>query len=76
MQTPFVGQVVLYAFKFAPPAWAPCEGQILPVSQYVALYSLLGITYGGNGQTTFGLPDYRGLTPEDKTSSPTEEATY
>ena len=64
MQTPFVGQVVLYAFKFAPSGWAPCEGQILPTSQYTALFSLLGITYGGDGKTTFGLPDYRGLAPE------------
>ena len=64
MQTPFVGQVVLYAFKFAPPGWTPCEGQLLPISQYVALFSLLGIAYGGDGKTTFGLPDYRGLAPE------------
>jgi microcystin-dependent protein len=64
MQTPFVGQVVLYAFKFAPPGWAPCEGQILPISQYTALFSLLGLSYGGDGKTTFGLPDYRGLAPE------------
>ena len=57
MQPPFVGQVVLYAFKFAPSGWAPCEGQLLPVNQNPALFSLLGTTFGGNGQTTFGLPD-------------------
>jgi microcystin-dependent protein len=64
MQPPFVGQVVLYAFNFAPSGWAPCEGQLLPISQYTALFSLLGLAYGGDGKNTFGLPDYRGLAPE------------
>ncbi|MRT17746.1 phage tail protein [Vitellibacter sp. q18] len=57
---PFIGQIQAFGFNFAPQGWAKCEGQLLPISQNTALFSLLGTMYGGNGQTTFGLPDLRG----------------
>jgi microcystin-dependent protein len=57
---PFVGQIVLVAFNFAPKGYAFCQGQIMSIAQNTALFSLLGTTYGGNGQTTFALPDLRG----------------
>ncbi|RZK58402.1 MAG: phage tail protein [Hymenobacter sp.] len=57
---PFVGEIRAFGFNFAPRAWAPCQGQLLSIAQNTALFSLLGTTYGGNGQTTFGLPDLRG----------------
>ena len=57
---PYVGQIMAVAFNFAPQGWAICNGQILPISQNTALFSLLGTTYGGNGTTNFALPDYRG----------------
>ncbi len=59
----YIGQVVLFAGNFAPVGWLACDGSLLPISQYDALYSLLGTTYGGDGQTTFGLPDLRGAVP-------------
>ncbi|QNH63081.1 phage tail protein [Hymenobacter sediminicola] len=59
---PFVGEIRLMALNFAPVGWALCQGQILPIQQNTALFSLLGTTYGGNGQNTFGLPDLRGRT--------------
>jgi len=58
-QDPFVGEVRLFPYNFAPSGWMKCEGQILPISQNTALFSLLGTTYGGNGTTTFALPDLR-----------------
>jgi len=60
MDTPFIGQVVLFAGNFAPRGWQLCQGQLLSISQNAALFSILGTTYGGNGQTTFALPDLRG----------------
>jgi microcystin-dependent protein len=57
---PFVGEIRMFGFNFAPQGWAMCNGQTLPISQNQALFSLLGTTYGGNGQTTFQLPDLRG----------------
>jgi microcystin-dependent protein len=56
---PFLGEIRLVAFNFAPRGWAFCQGQILSIAQNTALFSLLGTTYGGNGQTTFALPDLR-----------------
>ena len=56
----FLGQLQLVSFAFAPKGWALCNGQLLPVMQNQPLFSLLGVTFGGNGQTTFGLPDMRG----------------
>ena len=57
---PFIGQIAFVAFNFAPVGWAECNGQLLPINQNQALFSLLGTMYGGNGQTTFALPDMRG----------------
>jgi microcystin-dependent protein len=57
MASPFVSEITIFAFNFAPTGWALCQGQLLPISQNTALFSLLGTTYGGNGQTTFALPN-------------------
>lgn len=57
---PFIGQIMLFGGNFAPRGWALCDGQLLPISQYTALFSILGTTYGGDGESTFGLPDLRG----------------
>lgn len=65
MDTPFIGQVALFAFNFAPVGWSTCEGQLLPIDQYQALFSLLGTTFGGDGRTTFALPDLQGKAPGD-----------
>jgi len=63
MATPFLGELRLMSFDFAPKGWAACDGSTLPINQNQALYALLGTMYGGNGQTTFQLPDLRGRTP-------------
>jgi len=63
MATPFIGQIAIFGFDFAPRFWARCDGQLLAINQNQALFSLLGTTYGGNGQTTFALPDLRGRVP-------------
>ena len=60
---PLIGMIVLFAGNFAPRGWAFCDGSLLSISQYQALFSILGTTYGGNGQTTFALPDLRGRVP-------------
>lgn len=59
----YLGSIDMVGFNFAPRGWATCEGQILPIAQYTALFSLLGTTFGGDGRTTFGLPDFRGRVP-------------
>ncbi len=59
----FLGEIRIVGFNFAPRGWAFCNGQLLPISQNTALFSLLGTIYGGNGQTTFALPDLRGRVP-------------
>lgn len=61
--TPFLGEIRMYGFNFAPRGWAACDGQVLSISQNSALFALLGTMYGGNGQTTFALPDLRGRAP-------------
>ncbi|NNE26624.1 MAG: phage tail protein [Saprospiraceae bacterium] len=63
MMEPFLGQIQLFGFSFAPSGWALCNGQLLAISQNQALFSLLGTIYGGDGRTTFALPDLRGRTP-------------
>jgi microcystin-dependent protein len=60
---PFLGEILLISFNFPPKGWAFCNGQLLPINQNQALFSILGTTYGGNGQTTFALPDLRGRVP-------------
>lgn len=60
---PFLGQVQIFGFNFAPRGWAFCQGQLLPIAQNTALFALLGTLYGGDGRTTFALPDLRGRVP-------------
>jgi microcystin-dependent protein len=62
MSQPFIGQVIAVGFNFAPVGWALCQGQVLSISENDALFALLGTTFGGDGQNTFGLPDLRGRT--------------
>jgi microcystin-dependent protein len=63
MADPFVAEIRIFPFNFAPKGWALCNGQILPISQNTALFSLLGTTYGGDGKSTFALPDLQGSAP-------------
>jgi len=63
MADPFVAEIRIFPFNFAPKGWAWCNGQLLPLSQNTALFSLLGTTYGGNGQSNFALPDLQGCAP-------------
>lgn len=63
MADPFVAEIRIFGFNFAPTGWAQCNGQILPISQNTALFSLLGTVYGGNGQSTFALPNMQGNAP-------------
>jgi microcystin-dependent protein len=63
MSEPFVGEIEIYAFNFAPKGWAFCQGQLLAISQNTALFSLLGTQYGGDGKSTFGLPNLQGKIP-------------
>src|SRR5919199_4214759 len=70
MTEPFLGEIFIVPYNFAPRGFAFCAGQILPIAQNTALFSLLGTTYGGNGQTTFGLPDLRGRVPVSSGQGP------
>ncbi|WP_312306832.1 phage tail protein [Pulveribacter sp.] len=63
MADPFVAEIRIVPFNFAPKGWAMCDGQLLPLSQNTALFSLLGTTYGGNGKSNFALPDLQGRVP-------------
>ena len=63
MADPFVAEIRIFPFNFPPTGWAFCDGQLLPISQNTALFSLLGTTYGGDGKTTFALPDLQGRSP-------------
>src|SRR5687768_12327289 len=63
MSEPFLSEIRIFSFNFPPKGWALCNGQLLPINQNTALFSLLGTTYGGNGQTNFALPDLRRSTP-------------
>ena len=69
MSEPFLAEIRIVGFNFAPRNWAFCDGQILPINQNQSLYSLLGTTYGGDGRTSFALPDLRGRVPIHKGSS-------
>jgi microcystin-dependent protein len=66
---PFIGQLMLVCFNYAPQGWMLCDGSLLPIAQYQALFSLLGTTFGGNGTTNFALPDLRGRVPVGATLS-------
>lgn len=70
MTDQFVGEIRLVGFNFAPTGWAQCNGQLLPISQNTALFSLLGTMYGGNGQTTFALPNLQGNAPVHRGQGP------
>jgi microcystin-dependent protein len=63
MSNPFVAEIRMFPFNFAPKGWAFCDGQLMPISQNTALFSLLGTTYGGDGKSTFALPDLQGCAP-------------
>ncbi|HEX9010768.1 MAG TPA: tail fiber protein [Holophagaceae bacterium] len=60
---PYIGEIRMFAGNYAPDGWALCNGQLMPISQYTALFAILGTTYGGNGTSTFALPDLRGRLP-------------
>lgn len=69
MAEPFLGEIRVFAFNYAPEGWATCDGQILPIQQNNALFALLSTIYGGNGSSTFGLPDLRGRACMHRSSS-------
>ena len=69
MSDPFIGEIKVVPWSFAPRGWALCNGQLLPISQNQALFSVIGATYGGDGKTTFALPDFRGRIPLHRTSA-------
>jgi microcystin-dependent protein len=70
MSEPFVGQIIMFAGDFAPQGWALCDGSVIPIAGNEALFSLIGTTYGGDGETTFGLPDLRGRAPVSQGQGP------
>lgn len=76
MSSPFVGEIKAVAYNFAPKYWSACDGQSLAINTNQALYSLLGVQFGGNAQTTFNLPDLRGRTPVCFGTSPTLNISY
>ncbi|MGP0063237.1 MAG: phage tail protein [Isosphaeraceae bacterium] len=76
MANPYVGEIRLFAGNFAPTGWALCQGQTLEIAQNEALFSLLGTTYGGNGQTTFALPDLRSRIPVHQGTNGSNGITY
>lgn len=63
MSEPFLGEIIMFGGNFAPRQWALCDGQLIPINQNQALFAILGTTYGGDGRTTFALPDMRGRVP-------------
>jgi len=72
MSTPYIGEIRMFSFgtRGAPNGWQACDGSLLPISQYDALFALIGTTYGGDGQTTFGVPDLRGRVPMHQGTGP------
>ncbi|ACA87444.1 phage tail protein [Shewanella woodyi] len=70
MSEPFIGEIKMVGFNFAPRSYAKCDGALLPISQNTAMFSLLGTEFGGDGRTTFGLPDLRGRTPMHQGNGP------
>lgn len=70
MSTPYIGEIRMFGGNFAPQGWAFCDGQLLAISENDALFSLIGTTYGGDGETTFGLPDLRGRLPVHQGTGP------
>ena len=76
MSEPFLGQIIIFGGNFAIRGWAKCDGQLLPISQNTALFSLLGTTYGGDGRTSFALPDLRDAAPNGTTYTVCSEGLY
>lgn len=70
MSTPYIGEIRMFGFGRTPSGWQACDGSLLPISQYDTLFSLLGTTYGGDGQSTFGVPDLRGRVPVHQGQGP------
>src|SRR6478672_1996030 len=70
MSSQFVAEIRMFGFNFAPKGWAFCDGQLLPISQNTALFSLLGTFYGGDGKSTFALPDFQGRAPVHQGQGP------
>jgi microcystin-dependent protein len=70
MSQPYVGEIRMFGGNFAPAGWMFCQGQLLPISEFETLFNLIGTTYGGDGQTTFGLPDLRGRVPIHQGTGP------
>src|SRR5215210_7844851 len=70
MSEGFIGEIRIFAGNFAPAGWAFCDGQLMPISENDALFVLLGTTYGGDGQSTFALPDLRGRSPQHQGTRP------
>jgi microcystin-dependent protein len=66
MSEPFIAEIRIFAFDWAPVGWSQCDGQVIPITQNQALYAIIGDTYGGDGRSTFGLPDLRGCVPVNK----------
>ena len=62
-ESPFIGELCIFPYTFVPRGWAACNGQLMPLSQNTALFAIVGTTYGGDGKSTFGLPDLRGMVP-------------
>src|SRR6185369_5701655 len=76
MAQPYVGEIRMFAGNFNPNGWMFCEGQLLPISEYETLFNLIGTTYGGDGQSTFALPDLRGRLPLHQGTNPGTGTTY
>jgi microcystin-dependent protein len=76
MAQPFVGEIRMFGGSFAPVGWEMCWGQLLPISEYETLFNLIGTTYGGDGQETFGLPDLQGRVPVHMGKGPAISQTY
>ena len=76
MGQPFVGEIRMFGGNFAPAGWMTCDGQLLPISQYDTLFTLIGTTYGGDGQETFALPDLHGRVPIHNGTSPVSGSSY
>ena len=76
MSQPYIGQIMIFGGNFAPQGWAPCQGQLLPISENEALFTLIGTTYGGDGQNTFALPDLQGRVPLHMGQGPNITQTY
>lgn len=76
MAEPYLGEIRMFGGMFAPAGWAFCDGQLLPISENDALFTLIGTQYGGNGQTTFALPDLRGRSPVHQGQGPGLQDTY